>query len=99
MVVRHRACAEPFLVVDQAVIELAPTALVRDTKLEIPATIMLQQAEEQQIQRPKDRQSTRPELQSLMRISYDVFCLKKKNNTHTQVTISNTPSTKSHTQI
>src|SRR3546814_5046746 len=26
------------------------------------------------------------ELQSLMRISYAVFCLKKKNNTHTQST-------------
>src|SRR3546814_4964402 len=33
------------------------------------------------------------ELQSLMRISYAVFCLKKKNNTHTQTytnTIQNT---------
>src|SRR3546814_5573046 len=29
----------------------------------------------------EDRKSTRPELQSLMRISYAVFCLKKKNNT------------------
>src|SRR3546814_9746631 len=29
-----------------------------------------------------DRKSTRPELQSLMRISYAVFCLKKKTNTH-----------------
>src|SRR3546814_5487283 len=32
------------------------------------------------------------ELQSLMRISYAVFCLKKKNNTnHTQLNISNKP--------
>src|SRR3546814_6107986 len=29
----------------------------------------------------EDRKSTRLELQSLMRISYAVFCLKKKNNT------------------
>src|SRR3546814_8446058 len=29
-----------------------------------------------------DRKSTRPELQSLMRISYAVFCLKKKTKTH-----------------
>src|SRR3546814_1554060 len=28
---------------------------------------------------PADRKSTRSELQSLMRISYAVFCLKKKN--------------------
>src|SRR3546814_1276744 len=28
----------------------------------------------------KDRKSTRSELQSLMRISYAVFCLKKKTN-------------------
>src|SRR3546814_4961864 len=28
-----------------------------------------------------DRKSTRPELQSLMRISYAVFCLKKKKKT------------------
>src|SRR3546814_6005778 len=28
----------------------------------------------------QDRKSTRPELQSLMRISYAVFCLKKKKN-------------------
>src|SRR3546814_6268775 len=39
-----------------------------------------------------DRKSTRPELQSLMRISYAVFCLKKKinqpqqSNTHIQTT-------------
>src|SRR3546814_2174183 len=32
--------------------------------------------------RPGDRKSTRPELQSLMRISYDVFCLKKKTCEH-----------------
>src|SRR3546814_3096176 len=31
---------------------------------------------------PGDRKSTRPELQSLMRISYAVFCLKQKT-THT----------------
>src|SRR3546814_7266394 len=31
------------------------------------------------IERPGDRKSTRLELQSLMRISYAVFCLKKKN--------------------
>src|SRR3546814_2229169 len=30
-----------------------------------------------------DRKSTRPELQSLMRISYAVFCLKKKKTIHT----------------
>src|SRR3546814_4435710 len=30
-----------------------------------------------------DRKSTRLELQSLMRISYAVFCLKKKTNTQT----------------
>src|SRR3546814_4859274 len=30
-----------------------------------------------------DRKSTRPELQSLMRISYAVFCLKKKNKHNT----------------
>src|SRR3546814_1180717 len=29
-----------------------------------------------------DRKSTRLELQSLMRISYAVFCLKKNNNMH-----------------
>src|SRR3546814_3215998 len=33
-----------------------------------------------------DRKSTRSELQSLMRISYAVFCLTKKNTTHTQHT-------------
>src|SRR3546814_6470189 len=32
-----------------------------------------------------DRKSTRPELQSLMRISYAVFCLKKKNIKEYQV--------------
>src|SRR3546814_6139750 len=32
-----------------------------------------------------DRKSTRSELQSLMRISYAVFCLIKKNNTHLDV--------------
>src|SRR3546814_5385729 len=31
-----------------------------------------------------DRKSTRSELQSLMRISYAVFCLKKKNHKQTQ---------------
>src|SRR3546814_11801543 len=29
-----------------------------------------------------DRKSTTSELQSLMRLSYAVFCLKKKNKTH-----------------
>src|SRR3546814_2255272 len=33
-----------------------------------------------------DRKSTRLELQSLMRISYAVFCLKKKNNKHNTTT-------------
>src|SRR3546814_3024420 len=31
-----------------------------------------------------DRKSTRPELQSLMRISYAVFCLKKNNTNRTK---------------
>src|SRR3546814_8088843 len=31
----------------------------------------------------RDRKSTRPELQSLMRISYAVFCLKKKKEPNT----------------
>src|SRR3546814_1169337 len=38
--------------------------------------------------RPTDRKSTRLELQSLMRISYAVFCLKKKNKTTTTTTIN-----------
>src|SRR3546814_1391591 len=32
--------------------------------------------------RPSDRKSTTSELQSLMRISYAVFCLKKKKKTN-----------------
>src|SRR3546814_5075016 len=32
----------------------------------------------------RDREEHTSELQSLMRISYAVFCLKKKNKTHTQ---------------
>src|SRR3546814_10198688 len=32
-----------------------------------------------------DRKSTRSELQSLMRTSYAVFCLKKKKHSYTQV--------------
>src|SRR3546814_2520084 len=35
--------------------------------------------------RPRSEEHT-SELQSLMRISYDVFCLNKKNNTHTLTT-------------
>src|SRR3546814_9225759 len=35
-----------------------------------------------------DRKSTRSELQSLMRISYAVFCLKKKNYKHDTTTPS-----------
>src|SRR3546814_4006633 len=34
----------------------------------------------------RDRKSTRLKLQSLMRISYAVFCLKKKNLPHTHTT-------------
>src|SRR3546814_6281832 len=34
------------------------------------------------------------ELQSLMRISYAVFCLKKKKNHHTKITPYITPTTK-----
>src|SRR3546814_7679417 len=34
----------------------------------------------------RDRKSTRLKLQSLMRISYAVFCLKKKNKTQNQLT-------------
>src|SRR3546814_6130677 len=37
------------------------------------------------------------ELQSLMRISYAVFCLKKKNNTSTITTYENTTQKQSHT--
>src|SRR3546814_10022283 len=46
----------------------------------------------------RDRKSTRSELQSLMRNSYAVFCLKKKNkhdanqNTQTPLHISNEPN-------
>src|SRR3546814_3376639 len=36
-----------------------------------------------------DRKSTRPELQSLMRISYAVFCLKKKKNHTSTNTVCN----------
>src|SRR3546814_4347819 len=35
--------------------------------------------------RPEDRKSTRLELQSLMRISYAVFCLKKKKKRDRQI--------------
>src|SRR3546814_4004056 len=43
----------------------------------------------------QDRKSTRSELQSLMRISYAVFCLKNKN-THTITLYNNTTSTCAH---
>src|SRR3546814_4673041 len=38
--------------------------------------------------RSLDRKSTRSELQSLMRISYAVFCLKKKKNKYTTCQIA-----------
>src|SRR3546814_5869311 len=39
------------------------------------------------------------ELQSLMRISYAVFCLNKKNNIHRTMRISKTPPTRTqHTE-
>src|SRR3546814_4905127 len=38
------------------------------------------------------------ELQSLMRISYAVFCLKKKNNKHTSTIIHYSTSEKHHTK-
>src|SRR3546814_6249886 len=37
------------------------------------------------------------ELQSLMRISYAVFCLKKKNKTVTNITTKSMHKTKTHT--
>src|SRR3546814_3782586 len=40
-----------------------------------------------------DRKSTRLELQSLMRISYAVFCLKKKKQTEHTKTINVKPTT------
>src|SRR3546814_8327460 len=36
------------------------------------------------------------ELQSLMRISYAVFCLKKKTHTHKHTTLEHTTHTKAH---
>src|SRR3546814_4702818 len=36
------------------------------------------------------------ELQSLMRISYAVFCLKKKNNTKSKITHENTEDNSNH---
>src|SRR3546814_8088207 len=39
---------------------------------------------------PQDRKSTRSELQSLMRNSYAVFCLKKKNTTTTILQLTET---------
>src|SRR3546814_7061538 len=41
------------------------------------------------LHRQSDRKSTRSELQSLMRISYAVFCLKKKKKTSTTTYDSN----------
>src|SRR3546814_3301871 len=41
-----------------------------------------------------DRKSTRPELQSLMRISYAVFCLKKKKHKELQKNTNNRPEHK-----
>src|SRR3546814_3415215 len=45
-----------------------------------------QERQEQNARRFRDRKEHTSELQSLMRTSYAVFCLKKKNtiNTHTQ---------------
>src|SRR3546814_3817136 len=40
------------------------------------------QARQKNVRRKRSEEHT-SELQSLMRISYAVFCLKKKNNTHT----------------
>src|SRR3546814_5248170 len=46
---------------------------------------------------PRSEEHT-SELQSLMRISYAVFCLKKKNtNTNTNISISNLPLHTTHT--
>src|SRR3546814_3665400 len=55
---------------------LAQKALAREQYLfrqKVSARVELEQAEAE-----ADRKSTRLELQSLMRISYAVFCLKKK---------------------
>src|SRR3546814_7357871 len=44
-----------------------------------------------------DRKSTRSELQSLMRITYAVFCLKKKkNNTHINYNTNKITRTRRH---
>src|SRR3546814_2488717 len=47
----------------------------------------------QRMKQPRRSEEHTSELQSLMRISYAVFCLKKKNTTH-RLPIQNTESTK-----
>src|SRR3546814_4021693 len=45
---------------------------------------------ERQVHQPRRSEEHTSELQSLMRISYAVFCLKKKKKSHIQTTNNNT---------
>src|SRR3546814_9998724 len=66
-----------------------PTGKSGGTVLQAAALVGGAGAERRATEDDVDRKSTRPELQSLMRISYAVFCLKKK--TIPQCRVINTP--------
>src|SRR3546814_2656162 len=66
------------------VIDLAERAEDQDGRLNVRGAQRLDQR--QTVQRSEEHTSA---LQSLMRISYAVFCLKKKNHTYTQQSYRN----------
>src|SRR3546814_4259151 len=61
-----------------------------------PATSIFHHASHSRAVRRSRSEEHTSELQSLMRISYAVFCLKKKNITHNITSLSNTRSILHH---
>src|SRR3546814_9140877 len=72
---------------------LRPEALQDEDHHHQPQRLLAEDAAEREVadhahREREDRKSHTSELQSLMRISYAVFCLKKKNNKNTSTNIT-----------
>src|SRR3546814_9480621 len=72
--------------------QTVPDSEVSTTSLNIPGNVQLYGDAKPNVYRPRSEEHT-SELQSLMRISYAVFCLKKKTTT----IITQTLNTQHHT--
>src|SRR3546814_4266129 len=80
--IRDAGCRPSAYCSQKIAVRSAPAqACTRAARLNLPCTPWQQPTAGGQAAGPRSEEHT-SELQSLMRISYAVFCLKKKNNTH-----------------